>query len=392
MEGGSSGWRIRFCDNITFADGPGSIAGGQYDLQGIQTHEYGHALGLGHSNVGGATMWPSIGSANTSTRSISSDDIAGLRAIYGVKDPSKPLICGTSVSGGTLTISGTRFDPVANEVWFTPTAVTSTWDDPRIRLLGVGSTSNGTEITVTIPAGVSPGDVLVKTSGVGNPSLSNAFPLSLTGSFSVPCPFSVSNMTPSTLEALDPGTSKSVSLTGVELDDTVQIDLNGNTVASSRWAIQSPTSITIDMPLGQLGANTLTLSNGADSHAINFTITEPSSPKLELGTGEPTYTVANGENMPMVVAGKVGTLHNIYYSNSNLPSSFPKGTFDMGNNFTHFVFAALFAIGPEGYTEFLAPISFTGPPTTFYSQSIDLTTAPSPNFGISNLQTITLTP
>ena len=388
----SNGWRVRFCEAAwIWNDGPGN-PGFQQDIQGIMTHEYGHCLGLNHTGVGGATMFASTG-GGPGPRSIAPDDIAGVQFIYGVREPTKATICETAVSGSTLTITGRNFDAVDNDVWFCPTAATPGNVDPRIRLFGVASTSNRTVITVTIPAGVSAGDVLVKRSDSGGASLSNAFPMNLTGTLSVACPYSVASISPATMDPLDPGTAQSVTLTGFELDDTLTIDLNGNSVSSSNWTIVDPETITIDMPLGLLGSNTLTCSSADNSYSIDFTVTEPASPLLELGDGEPTFTVANGGTMNMVVAGEVGSVHHIYYSNSNLPSTFPKGMFLIGNNFTHFPFAALFAIGSEGYTQFTANITFGGgSPMTFYSQSIDITTPPAPNFGISNLQTITLTP
>ena len=176
------GWRIRFCDNWTWDDGPGSISGGIFDVQGIAVHEYGHALGLGHSAVGGATMFPSAGSGDTSLRSISPDDIAGLQAIYGAKSPSKPLISSVSADASTnvLTIEGERFSLTGNEVWFTPLAATGPSKYPVVVASGVVSTANGTRIDVPIPAEAGPGDVLVKRVGVGGAALSNAFPSDLT--------------------------------------------------------------------------------------------------------------------------------------------------------------------------------------------------------------------
>ena len=46
------------------------------------THEVGHVIGFGHSNVSGATMYPSISACNTAPRSLASDDIAARDNLY----------------------------------------------------------------------------------------------------------------------------------------------------------------------------------------------------------------------------------------------------------------------------------------------------------------------
>ncbi|HVG24303.1 MAG TPA: matrixin family metalloprotease, partial [Thermoanaerobaculia bacterium] len=48
----------------------------EYDIDGVMTHEAGHVIGLGHSSVAGATMYPSVSACNTSPRSLAADDIA----------------------------------------------------------------------------------------------------------------------------------------------------------------------------------------------------------------------------------------------------------------------------------------------------------------------------
>jgi hypothetical protein len=54
----------------------------EYDIDGIMVHEVGHVIGLGHSSVSGATMYPSISACNTSARTLASDDIAGRDDLY----------------------------------------------------------------------------------------------------------------------------------------------------------------------------------------------------------------------------------------------------------------------------------------------------------------------
>jgi hypothetical protein len=64
-------------------------APGSYDLESTFVHEIGHMLGLDHSGVLGATMQPRQGTNGTydlpnfTTRTLSSDDVAGVRALYG---------------------------------------------------------------------------------------------------------------------------------------------------------------------------------------------------------------------------------------------------------------------------------------------------------------------
>lgn len=55
---------------------------GEYDINSIMTHEVGHVIGIGHSNVSGATMYPSISACNTAPRSLASDDIAARDDLY----------------------------------------------------------------------------------------------------------------------------------------------------------------------------------------------------------------------------------------------------------------------------------------------------------------------
>lgn len=76
---------------------------GTYDLQTVITHELGHLLGLGHSALPSSSMFTDIGvnAANAAFygRSLSADDIAAVRRIYGTS--SLDEICCGSIEGST---------------------------------------------------------------------------------------------------------------------------------------------------------------------------------------------------------------------------------------------------------------------------------------------------
>ena len=55
---------------------------GEYDINGVMAHEVGHVIGIGHSSVSGATMYPSVSACNTGNRTLSSDDFAARDNLY----------------------------------------------------------------------------------------------------------------------------------------------------------------------------------------------------------------------------------------------------------------------------------------------------------------------
>ena len=175
----SNGWRIRMCESWTWADGPTTSIGNAMDIQGIFCHEYGHALGLGHSTVGSATMYPSASGNGTPARSIAADDSAGVQFIYGVRAANKPKITSLGIGNGNITVNGSGFSNNGNQVWFTPANPTGTSGNPIIQVTNLSSSSNGTSITCAIPNGAGPGNVMVRTNGTGNDDMSNAWPTDL---------------------------------------------------------------------------------------------------------------------------------------------------------------------------------------------------------------------
>lgn len=63
----------------------------RYDAQSVCAHEFGHWLRLGDSGDVAATMYGWIEEGETQMRTLSGDDVAGIRKIYGNGDsPEKP--------------------------------------------------------------------------------------------------------------------------------------------------------------------------------------------------------------------------------------------------------------------------------------------------------------
>ncbi len=49
----------------------------------MAAHEFGHSLGLLHSNVPGALMFPTYSFTDPDRSPLSSDDIKGIQSLYG---------------------------------------------------------------------------------------------------------------------------------------------------------------------------------------------------------------------------------------------------------------------------------------------------------------------
>ena len=64
--------------SLAEADGCSS----EFYIEGVMVHEVGHVLGIGHSNVAGATMYPSVSSCNNGPASIEADDKAATADLY----------------------------------------------------------------------------------------------------------------------------------------------------------------------------------------------------------------------------------------------------------------------------------------------------------------------
>ncbi|HKX46099.1 MAG TPA: matrixin family metalloprotease [Planctomycetota bacterium] len=373
----SDGWRIRYYENHSWQDGPGSTSG--IDLQGVATHEYGHALGLGHSGASGATMQASIsGDGGEASRSIASDDQAGVQAVYGVKAASKPVITGIVSNGlGQLTITGSNFTATGNEVWFTQD--TAGGAGTPIKALNVASTGGGTQIVVNAPVGAGPGDVLVKHStGSNHANLSNAFPAdpgTIGGGGGDE--LAISGVAPGSVTAVVVDGPASVTLTGTGFTGVTSVTVDGVllTTFPPQYSILSDTQMSVQLwganltPVQELGSATIVLTDAQGSVQTQVSVTGNLTPVIELENSAPGFLV-QALGLEVWMGGVPGDLFFLFGSLSNTPSTLP-GLFNLaiGNNLADLVYIGPSTVQGTGYVFRNIPLSGFPTGTTIHLQA-----------------------
>lgn len=87
-------------------DPGGSGCSGEIYVEGVMVHEIGHGLGLAHTSVSGATMYPSVSSCNNGPATTESDDEAGINALYSGGGGGGGSCSGGTAYSGSLSGSG----------------------------------------------------------------------------------------------------------------------------------------------------------------------------------------------------------------------------------------------------------------------------------------------
>lgn len=100
-------------ENYRFYAGNAGCNGDGFFIENTGAHEFGHVLGLGHSAVDVATMWPYSGACEIIRETLDADDTAGLRAIYPGAAPAATL---PPAAPSSLTVGASAADPSGSMV------------------------------------------------------------------------------------------------------------------------------------------------------------------------------------------------------------------------------------------------------------------------------------
>src|SRR5262245_27964848 len=111
---------VFYDDSYTFATSSTGCSGSSVYVESFAAHEFGHALGLGHSSVASATMYPTGSYCSLDWTYLDPDDLAGVEALYPPRNttantaPTETISSpaqGLSVAEGTsVTFAGSATD------------------------------------------------------------------------------------------------------------------------------------------------------------------------------------------------------------------------------------------------------------------------------------------
>ncbi len=206
-----------------------------------------------------------------------------------------------------------------------------------------------------------------------------------------PTSFSITGITPSQVEPLIPGTTRTVKLLGTGIQPGVQVDFDGAPLSSFNYGWFSNSSLTLDMPQACIGTHTFSVSQGGAPSTVDIQVVEAQQPIHQAGTGDPDNLVTSVSGIDITNADTIGHTNVTLWSASNLPSVHPLVTLSLGAQFTMLSRCNLVTIPSCGYIQTHVTVPASLAFMTIFSQSFcaqcQIPTTPNV-IEVSNLQQV----
>jgi hypothetical protein len=200
----------------------------------------------------------------------------------------------------------------------------------------------------------------------------------------VPLPFAVTGVAPQAVETLYPGLARPVRIVGAGFTDTSTVALDGVPLLPGAYFRGGNSWINVDMPQVDPGRHTFTVTEGAVSLSVDFDVVPASRPRFQIGSGEPSDVITSFDGVDLIHADQPGHVHYCLFSFSNVPSTHPRLSLLLGNNFTQLYFCGIVVIPGTGWLPMHGEVRGLPHNTTIYAQAVCLSHG-SP-FPASNLQ------
>ena len=238
---------------FTGTTGCGVVSNAAY-MEDVAAHELGHALGLNHSSVTDATMYPSYSYCSQALRTLASDDINAVKALYPNVSNTAPSVTISSPANNASYASGAAVSFTGSASDTQDGALTSAlaWTSNLDGAIGLGGS-----FTRTLSAGTH----TIKATAVDSGGLTTVRQVTVTvaSSASTNTAPSVTLSSPASNSSYASGAT--VSFTGSATDTQ-----DGSLTAALKW------TSSIDGNIGTGGAFTKTLTAG--THTIKATATD----------------------------------------------------------------------------------------------------------------------
>ena len=261
-------------------------------------------------------------------------------------------------------------------------------------LVSTGDATNGQWRQLDVTSAVRAGTrnfVLINTTddGAFYSSREGADPPELVVEVGGPSAVEIDEIVPSIVDVFVPGTAETLRIEGQGFASGSTVELDGAPLDPEDYTRVDSATITVDLPPSSVGAHTLRVRSGTQSDSALIQVQLPSTPLLQVGTGDPLNQIESGDPVPIVVSGPIGSRQVLLASTQNSPSTTPRIHLGIGAGFSDLATIDVLVIPASGLAEMTgtAQVSST---ETVYLQA--LTLGASSPYPVSNVQSIRLVP